>query len=157
MLFINNDEKRKIREEKLAASKLAHYKNKKLLKILGFVFLIAGIILALFAFINIGLSFKSASMPNFFMFFLIVPGLILIGIGATLLRFGYLKEVGGYIKNESAPIINELSEDISHAIKNVKEALSSDESNDSDQFIVCPSCQYKNKKEDLFCSKCGKN
>lgn len=29
MLFINNDEKRKIREEKLAASKLIHYKNKK--------------------------------------------------------------------------------------------------------------------------------
>ena len=73
MLFINNEEKRKIREERLASSKLAHYKNKKLLKILGFVFLIIGIILALFTFINIGLSFNSASMPNFFMMFLIVP------------------------------------------------------------------------------------
>ena len=120
LFFMNEYDKNKLKEERMRNSTLAHYKNKKLLKILGFVFLIIGIILALIGLISFGISFNNMSMPNFFTFFLLFPGFILIGIGTILLRFGYMKEVGGYIKNESIPIINEASEEIKPTIKILK-------------------------------------
>ena len=124
-------------------------KNKRtkiIFRCIGLSMLIIGLTLAIIGFANFG-NFES---NLFFLSFLGLPCLA-VGIGLTV--FSFQQNIARFVKNEHATIVNELSEDISPAIKNYTSAFK--EGIQEGDAIVCI-CGNRNRKEDKFCSSCGK-
>ena len=122
-----------------------HIKNKKKLRIIGFIFLPLGI-----AFI-VGGMVGGIVGGIFGLFFLSFPGVICIGIGATCLMFTYQASVMRFTKNETVPIFNEMSGQVAPGISNLTAAARAG-FNDT---ITC-TCGTVNSAEDNFCKNCGK-
>ena len=76
---------------------LKHAKNKKILKVIGIILLVAGVCCAVTGFVDMGLSVRRMEMPS--LFFLLIIGFPSIGIGGMLTLMGFRKEVATYIKN----------------------------------------------------------
>lgn len=128
---------------------MKHAKNKKVLKIVGIVLLLAGVCCAVTGFVDMGLSMRRMEMPR--LFFLLIIGFPSIGIGGMLTLMGFRKEVATYIKNESVPVFNEASEEMKPGISAIAGAVK-----DAGKTVVCPYCGSANGADDNFCRKCGK-
>lgn len=128
---------------------MKHAKNKKVLKIVGIVLLLAGVCCAVTGFVDMGLSMRRMEMPR--LFFLLIIGFPSIGIGGMLTLMGFRKEVATYIKNESVPVFNEASEEMKPGISAIAGAVK-----EAGRTVVCPNCGYANDADGNFCSKCGK-
>lgn len=125
-----------------------HQKAKKLFKILGLVIFVLGAIFAIIGFVSFFSSFGTGEMPRFFFFAFI--GLPMIGVGTSLLVFGFRKEILTYTKNESIPVINEAGEEIAPAVSSITKAVHA-----GTQSIIC-SCGTVNDANSTFCKNCGK-
>ena len=128
---------------------MKHAKNKKVLKIVGIVLLLAGVCCAVTGFVDMGLSMRRMEMPR--LFFLLIIGFPSIGIGGMLTLMGFRKEMATYIKNESVPVFNEAGEEMKPGISAIAGAVK-----DAGKTVVCPYCGSSNGADDNFCSKCGK-
>ena len=96
---------------------LKHAKNKKKLKIIGIILIVAGVCCAVTGFVDMGLSMRRMEMPR--LFFLLIIGFPSIAIGGMLALMGFRKEMATYIKNESVPVFNEASEEMKPGISAV--------------------------------------
>lgn len=154
------------------AEQQKHLKTKKTLKIFGFIAVIIGGICALTGFADFFLAFVSFGDRMPYLFFLLFIGIPLLGIGGTLLSFGFRKEFMMYGKNEAVPVINQAAHDVTPAVQTIVSAVNevkkSDEKNfgvnesstpgtTDENFIVCPDCGHKNSDGARFCSACGKS
>lgn len=126
-----------------------HQKNKKTLKIIGFLTLIPGIILTILGFVSFFIAFGSNEMPTFF--FLSFIGLPLCGVGSTCLTFGYRKEVTTYIKNEGVPVVKELYNDVKPEFEDMVNTFKGKKTDE----IICPKCGNSNEPTSKFCNECG--
>ena len=126
-----------------------HLKNKKTLKIIGFITLIPGIILSIVGFVSFVIGFMNMTMPP--LFFLTIVGFPLIGIGSSWLSFAYRKEVNTYLKNESIPVVKEAYQDIKPEFKDLVDTI---KGNDKD-VITCSRCGAQNDSNNKFCNQCG--
>lgn len=132
-----------------------HPKAKKKMKVAGWIVLPIGGILAIVGFIDFFLSFETASMPH--LFFLLFIGLPMIGIGASLLKFGYMKEVGEYIAGETAPIAKDVT---NYMLDGTREELSKTVDalrgkKATSKVNICARCGEENPEDALYCSRCG--
>ena len=127
-----------------------HAKNKKILKVIGIILLIAGVCCAVTGFVDMGLSMRRMEMPR--LFFLLIIGFPSIGIGGMLTLMGFRKEVATYIKNESVPVFNEASEEMKPGISAVASAVKEGVT----ASVTCPACGESNTEGSNFCRKCGK-
>lgn len=163
-------------ERQFDESQKKHKKTKTILKVAGFISLIAGVVFLLIGLIDFFQSFMNLDMgfpTKIWAFFLAFP---LIAIGAALITFGFKKEIARYIKNEAVPIINETGREISPAIENITAAVKKGMSksgatcecgqvNDKDSKFCkncgkklvksCPNCNANVSGESIFCDKCG--
>ncbi len=144
-----NEEERNRREEENAR----HERTKRILKIVGTVVLVCGIILFVAFFIDFMLViYETRGFPRLFVCGII--GLPMIGIGAMLLQCGNRREISRYFKDESMPVINEAVEDLTPAVKAVTEAVK--EAGEDDNTVkFCPSCGKQNQPQNKFCDGCG--
>ena len=138
---------------------LKHAKNKKILKVIGIILLIAGVCCAVTGFVDMGLSMRRMEMPR--LFFLLIIGFPSIGIGGMLTLMGFRKEMATYIKNESVPVFNEAGEEMKPGIS----AIACGSANGADDNFcskcgkplssVCPRCGASVAPDSFFCPKCG--
>lgn len=124
-----------------------HEKTKKILKIVGPIVLVFGLV----GFVT-GIVLIFSSEENFVPFiWLPSVSVFLIFIGFSLSAFAYRREVARYLKNDSIPIINEASEELKPSFKNIASAFN-DGKNDTK---CCPKCGQKVDDESKFCTNCG--
>lgn len=77
-----------------------------LLRFLGVVLLLAGVIFAIIGLVDFFAAFNGNSGPPT-KFWCAFVGLPLIGIGVSCLKAGYLRTIGKYVAGESVPIVTE--------------------------------------------------
>lgn len=124
-----------------------HEQAKKRIKIIAFFCLFIGLVLTIIGFVDFFTSVANNTMPS--LFFMLFIGFPLLGIGISLLAFGFRKEIMRYNKNESVPIINEASDEISPTINNIAKAFKNTSN------VTCPFCHEANDKDSKFCKNCG--
>ena len=124
-----------------------HEQAKKKIKIIAFFCIFIGLVLTIIGFVDFFTSVANNTMPS--LFFMLFIGFPLLGIGISLLAFGFRKEIMRYNKNESVPIINEASDEISPTINNIAKAFKNTSN------VTCPFCHEANDKDSKFCKNCG--
>lgn len=151
-----------------------HLRTKRILKIIGLLLLVAGLIFVVVGLVDFFSCFGTANMPT--RFWCLFVGLPLLAIGISTTIFAYRMELTRYIKNESVPIINEMGTEIKPAVSAISNAVKEGvqekiicecgAQNDPDSkyckscgkslVIVCPDCGNKNDLSSKFCDNCGK-
>lgn len=126
---------------------LKHEKTKKILKIVGPVVALCGLGLAIMGFVDMIISTQNEEMPS--LFWGLMAGLPMLGIGGMICLMGYRRELSRYVKNESVPVINEAGEEITPAVSAIAGAVKGTEEN------ICPHCGKGNADDAKFCRHCG--
>ena len=121
-----------------------HIKNKKNLRIIGFIFLPLGLACI------IGGVLGCVVGGIWGLMFLSFPGVIFIGIGGTCLMLTYQASVMRFTKNETVPIFNEMSGQMAPGISNMTSAVKAG----LEGKITC-TCGTVNDETDNFCKNCG--
>lgn len=125
-----------------------HQKTKRIFKILGIIFTIAGLALAITGFVSMISSFGSGEFPR--LFWCMIPGFPLLAFGLMLLMQGFRRELMQYSKNESVPVFNDAAQQAQPGISAIADAVR--EKSDS---VVCPNCGNPCPQDAKFCEKCG--
>ena len=126
-------------------------KNKSSLKVtfklLGVLFVLSGITLAVFGFIDFFTALADGSAPSLFLcsFF----GILILGIGVILSIIGFSKEVSLSITKES---ISSAFATSVHTVSHTETDTQSIGLNEK----LCPSCGAQNDLDSKFCKLCGK-
>ena len=144
-------------------------KLKKVGKILlgiGIVISIAGIILLILGFANVGDFSSNIDMVLFMVGgFLFAIGFAILGFGIYATFFAHAREIGSYTASSVAPVLKETTEYIAPTINNtvggmaesISEGIASGKAKGKAEAIICQNCGEKNKKGSEFCSNCGKS
>lgn len=125
-----------------------HQKKKIMLRIIGAVLLIAGVVCAICGFADMAKAFDEGRMPKIWLMFIGFPA---IAIGTFLLIVSFQRAINRYVKNENVPVINEMGKEIAPALSSVAGAI-----NGAVNGTACPECGAVNDKDALFCKSCGK-
>jgi len=129
------------------------------LRIVGFVSLITGIIMVISGISQMG-SFNS-SMP-----FSPFIGIFLIFVGNVCLSFGFMKKRNSFIASQNAPVQKDVAnymldgtrEEMGKTAKTIfaqTNAASGSTKPTKKEFRTCPKCGEKNDPDAKFCDKCG--
>lgn len=128
-------------------------KQRTKFKVLGFLFLIPGLICMLIAFVDFFSAMNSFEGPDKFWLFFV--GMPLIFVGLTCLRLGYMGQMARYTSSQISPVVKDTANylidgtkdeiiDVVNGIRGTKETKKE-----------CPSCGEKNDHDALFCDNCG--
>jgi hypothetical protein len=88
-------------------------------------------------------------------------GMILLGIGASLLKFGFMGAAARYEAGEIAPVatdtLNAVAEDADEGIKTVAHAIREGLTGEPEEgeAVRCPACGEENDNDASFCKSCG--
>ena len=119
-----------------------HEETRKKFQKIGKILLPIGAICFIIGIIDFAVAFNNVEPPK--LFFVLFFGIPLMGIGGSMLTFGYRREIMKYHKDEVMPVFKESAYDVRDFV-NV--AFKSDDK-------VCK-CGATYKEEDSFCSNCG--
>lgn len=129
-----------------------HARVKLFLKVSGICLIVAGLALAITGAADFfGTMYSFDGVPD--LFWCLMVGLPLLGLGGTLTALGFKKEIAGYIKNESVPVINELGKEIHPAVSAVASAVK-DGLNEGGKTCACGAV---NDRDSKFCKNCGRS
>lgn len=126
-----------------------HRKIKLILKVIGILMILTGLVLIIIGSINYSSSFRNLDTqtsnlkPQKF-FFLIFAGVPFLGFGGTILTFGFQREINTYQKNENIAILQDIAGKINEEIKERNKVTS-----------VCETCKEANDVNNKFCHNCG--
>lgn len=126
-----------------------HEKQKLVLRTVGIVLLVVGLICALIGFIDIFSTISRHEMST--KFYLAIIGLPLMGIGGGLTLFSFQREISRYVKDETMPVLNEAGKEIAPAVRAVANAVRG-----KTEEVSCPHCGEQNPAENTYCKACGK-
>ena len=136
-------------------AQMNHQQKKRILKICGFLCLAAGILFSLIGLIDFFSAFNGGGTPTLFFFCFI--GFPLIGVGGSMLTFGYRQEILRYTKNESVPVFNEAGKEIAPGVTDIAAAVSKGmNGKDFASPTLRCSCGTVNEPGSKFCKSCGK-
>lgn len=127
--------------------KKKHERTKRKLKIIGIIVAVAGLGFTVMGFVDMISSTSKGEMPA--LFWGLIVGLPMLGIGGMLCLTGFRREITRYMKNESVPVINETGREIAPAVSAIAGAVKDSEGN------VCPHCGNPNDENAVFCRHCG--
>ena len=133
--------------EQQAELKKKHERTKRTLKIIGVVIAVIGLGLAVMGGVDMISSVSDDKMPT--LFWGLIVGLPMLGIGGMFCLMGFRKEITRYVKNETVPVINETGQEIRPAISAIAGAVKNAEGN------ICPHCGNPNDETAKFCRHCG--
>ena len=130
---------------------------KKIMRIVGIILLVVGIIFAAYGFTFFGKhgdSFEESSSYGNTWFIFTGIGMFSVFVGIVLLKFSLIRPISKYIATEASPAITTAS----HAIgKGLKESGAMGSSAPKEVIrIKCPHCGYLESEDAEFCSKCSK-
>jgi len=115
-------------------------KKKKILKVIGFIFLPLGLLFLIFGF------------SNFELFFLSFLGMPMLFIGSSCLMFAYQGSIARYNASQTAPVlkdtINYLADETKDTIVNVSNEI-------KNKQVKCHKCNHENDYNANFCDNCG--
>ena len=135
-------------QEKDRAEALKKYRRIKLaLKIVGVVVAAAGLGLAVMGFADMFLSTADGGSPS--LFWGLIAGLPLLGVGGMLCLAGFRREIVRYTKDETVPVLNEAGQELTPAVSAIAETVKSAGED------LCPHCGEPNEKDAKFCRHCG--
>ena len=124
-----------------------HERTKRNLKIIGALIAAAGLGLAVMGFVDMFSSISAGETPT--LFWGLIAGLPMLGIGGMLSMMGFRKEIMRYVKNESVPVLNEAGNEIVPAVGAIANAAKNAEG------TICPHCGNPNDENAIFCRHCG--
>lgn len=126
-----------------------HARNKLILKILGSLFALGGLALAVVGFWSFFGAMNNEEIPD--LFWCCFVGFPLLVVGLWLLMLGFRRELAQYAKNESVPVFNQAAQQIKPGI----EAISSAVNQGMQAKCACPACGEENESEAKYCKNCG--
>jgi len=128
-----------------------------ILRVLGIILIITGIVLTAIAFMNMA--------TNTNLFFLGFIGLPLIFVGAVCAMFGFMKKMNSFTASQSAPVQKDVTnymldgtrEEMGKTAKEIFGAINSNEGSATatKKTRKCPSCGEMNDSDAKFCDNCG--
>ena len=135
-------------QEKDRAEALKKYRRIKLaLKIAGPIVAAAGLGLTVMGFADMFLSTADGGSPS--LFWGLIAGLPLLGVGGMLCLAGFRREIVRYTKDETVPVLNEAGQELTPAVSAIAGAVKSAGED------LCPHCGEPNEKDAKFCRHCG--
>ncbi|MGB0768126.1 MAG: double zinc ribbon domain-containing protein [Phycisphaeraceae bacterium] len=147
-----------------------HRSNRSILRIIGPLVLIAGIILTLIGFSTFVTGFGQsesfgAPPPGFKRFFLAFLGLPMIAFGAAMTKFAFMGAVARYASSEIAPVgkdtanymIDGTKDAVSGLAQSVGSGLAAGLTGQATDIetVACPGCDEACDSGARFCSQCG--
>ncbi len=146
-------------EENKKSSLRNNSKAKKILRIVGFLFLFAGFICVIIGMASffMALGNQDGETPKFF--FMNFIGFPLLFIGIVCLSLGFMKEFHSYVASQSAPVtkdvVNYLMDQTRDETVKTVSAIHSAVKDKNNDGIICPKCHTKNESTAKFCDNCG--
>ena len=143
---------------------LHHQRTQSVLRLVGPVVLVTGVICTAIGLISFFSSFGTFQPPRYFWAAMI--GLPLIGIGLGITRLGYLGAYFRYFSGEVTPVatdtFNTMSEGARHGLETIAHAAGRGFSAGmgtnlppGEQAVVCARCEAPNPVNAKFCNQCG--
>lgn len=135
---------------------------KTILRIIGFIFTIGGLVCVIIAFIDFftkAIDMNGSMLTKFYLFFIGFPCLF---IGVVCLSLGFMKAVSSYVASEQAPVAKDVNnymldgtrDETVKTVKSCSDAIKGNASSES-AGVVCPKCGVKNEPGAKFCDHCG--
>ncbi|MDQ7013075.1 MAG: zinc ribbon domain-containing protein [Planctomycetota bacterium] len=133
-----------------------HSKVRRVLRALGPLLMLAGVVCLAIAIIDFAMVFGDMShQPTRFWLFFI--GLPLLALGSALSMFGFMGAVFRFAAQEQAPVaadtFNYLAGETQEGVRDVVSAI---REGMTDQGKVCQACGADNDASARFCDGCGK-
>jgi hypothetical protein len=103
---------------------------------------------------SISLSIEDFAKMGVTTFAIFACGIVIMGVGSTILRYGYIGTVSKYVADETGPAISSVSKSI---FTGVKEAGGIDLNVPSNEKIMikCRNCGTLNDEHATYCDNCG--
>ena len=130
-----------------------HLKTKKILKTLGPILLIIGVVLDVVGLVDFFIAFANFGTPN--LFWTLFIGLPLTGFGVFITIVGNMHEIHKYGVDESKDIKKDLANYMLDGTRDQVVKTVDEIKNGSDEKI-CPHCGNKIPRDSTFCPDCGK-
>jgi len=134
-----------------------HSSQRRALRLIGGVMLVAGIPFMLVGLINFFGAFGGSGSAD--LFWCVLVGLLLISYGARLLKLGYLGSIARYVASEAAPVAAEttdyLAANTTGAVRTVTRAVASGLREGMAGALTCAACGAGNDGGARFCNQCG--
>lgn len=130
------------------------------LRMVGLLVTIIGGIFTLIGFVSFFTAFGSFGTPDYFWCAFI--GLPLLGVGTSLMRYGYMGAVSRYVAGEVAPVVkdtvNYFASGTEEAVQAVGRAVGegiATAGSSKGSLVRCYRCNHENDLDAKFCSECG--
>ena len=130
-----------------------HQRTKIILKVLGIIFLIAGLTFLIWGIVDFSIKFGDfdSGVPKIWLLGIGIP---LTFIGSVCTIFGFRKEVINYVKNESMHTIKDAYRDLKPEMRDFVNTVTKTET--GEDKIMCSNCGNWNEPDAKFCKGCGK-
>ncbi len=139
-----------------------HSSPRTILRIIGPIVLIIGVIFALAGFISVFSSVNDFQMGPPKNFWCLFVGFPLIFIGLVMCQFGFMGKVARYVAGETAPVgkdvFNYAADGTKEGIKTIASAVGEGlgiKGGINQAKIKCHKCGNLNDEAAKFCSSCG--
>lgn len=134
--------------------------RRRTFRILGWLTFVPGILLFSAPFLAVPLAMMNLSGPSLgflpLAFLLAFPGFILVAVGGTLLRFGYMKPLAEIGATETADAAEHTSTAMARGLgRGLQESGWSMGGRDIVK-VKCRSCGFLESEDARFCSQCAK-
>ena len=138
-----------------------HSHTRDILRIVGPVLIIVGLIFALIGGVDFFAAFGSMRPPQYF--WCLFVGMPLVTLGTSISKFAYLGAVSRYLANEVAPVsadvtnymVQETKDSVQDLAAAVGQGVISGMNSAQTQTVPCPKCNTRNEGSAKFCKSCG--
>lgn len=110
-------------------------------------------------------NFDDDSRSSFAGFGTVAAGMLCLGVGVVMTKFGYMGRVARYVAEEIAPVandtINYMADGTQNAVRTVARSVSAGivqgmaSANGAGAALACPQCGGQNPPDSQFCQQCG--
>lgn len=134
-----------------------HASKRSVLRILGPIVLLTGIVLMAVGFINFMMSMGTGSGPPR-LFWCFMLGMPVLFVGIVMTKIGFLGAVARYMAAESAPVakdtFNYMADGTKDGVRDITTAIREGITGEHGS-VHCNDCGHENDSEAQFCDQCG--